>query len=105
MTFRVILYWPHLVCGVLLTYKNQIIRLAESDYNLENIPEVDRLSIEVLKAKAMAEMDGKVPCSIQIRCSEFEPVVVNFGRDGSLYINPYSVEIFGAWSIRGPVFF
>lgn len=119
MTFREILYWPHLVCGVLaglivltmsvtgvlLTYENQIITMAESEYNLDNIPDVDRLSIEVLKGKAMAEMGGKAPRSIQIRRSELEPVVVNFGRDGSLYINPYSGEILGHGALGVRSFF
>ena len=107
MTFHKILYWPHLICGVLagiliftmsvtgvlLTYERQIIAWAETDYERPvavnaNILPVDKIII--MNRSAMGERDLR---SVKVFNNPEAPIVIRGGD--YFYINRYSGEILG----------
>ncbi|MBL4603390.1 MAG: PepSY domain-containing protein, partial [Emcibacteraceae bacterium] len=107
MTFHKILYWPHLICGVLagiliftmsvtgvlLTYERQIIAWAETDYEKPvaanaNILPVDKIII--MNRSAMGERDLR---SVKVFNNPEAPIVIRGGD--YFYINRYSGEILG----------
>ena len=112
MNLRKILFWLHLsagvfagvivfimsVTGVLLTYEKQM--LAWSDlrhYRSAPPPGAQRLSIDALLAKVRDEK-GSLPAAVTLRPHPSDPVAFVFGREGTVYANPYTGELLGAGS-------
>jgi uncharacterized iron-regulated membrane protein len=107
---RKIIFWCHLpigllggtiilimcVTGVLLTYEKQIIAWADTrNYNV--VPPstaAQHLPIEQLLTNAKEKRKSE-PSSITKRANANSPVEVSFGREGTLFLNPYTGEIFG----------
>lgn len=82
------------VTGVLLTYERQTLDWANRD--LRSVPTSDetRLPLGKLLANA-AEKRGIAPSSATWRADSAAPVMVSFGREGTLYVNPYSGAVLG----------
>lgn len=107
MTFRDLLYWPHLICGVtagilifimsvtgvLLTYERQMISWAEGDYDRGVPADKKALSVDEILIKNQPSFGEKPLRSVKIENNPEAPVVVR--GDDYYYINRYSGEILG----------
>lgn len=107
MEFRKLIYWPHLICGVvagilifimsvtgvLLTYERQMISWAEGSYD-RAVPEgTTPLSIDEIMTMNEAAFGEGALRSVKIENDPEAPVVVR-GSD-YYYINRYNGEILG----------
>jgi len=113
MKLRSILFWLHLsagvlagivillmcVTGVVLGYEHQILRWSLQEYrSIPPSPDARRLSSGALLANARAAHAEKVPATIAIASDPLEPVSVGFGRDLTVYLNPYTGAVLGEGS-------
>ena len=118
MTFRTVVFWTHLVAGVvagvvvlimsvtgvLLTYEKQMVAWAErGPAAAAPAPDAVRLPIDSLLARARGARRGAAPSAITIRADRDEPVSVAFGRDGTVLLNAYTGDAIGpgAVGLRG----
>ena len=112
MNLRKILFWLHLsagtfagvvvfimsVTGVLLTYEKQMLAWADlRGYRSAPSPGAQRLPIDGLLAKVRDEK-GSLPSAVTLRPDPSDPVAFVFGREGTLYANPYTGELLGEGS-------
>lgn len=100
--FRKSLFWLHLVAGVvagvvilvmsvtgfLLMYERQIVAFAERDTFTSAAPGTVRLTPEELLAKQ--KEGAPLPASITLRAEEGAPVSFSYGREKTVFINPYT---------------
>lgn len=107
---RKIIFWCHLpvgvtasvvilimcVTGVLLAYEKQITSWADTrGYRAAPpTPETKHLPVETLIAKAR-ETRGAAPTAITIKSDPAAPAEIAFGRETTLFANPYSGAILG----------
>ena len=115
--FRKILFWCHLICGViagiiilimsvtgvLLTYEKQMIAWADTrNYQLTPPAGATRLPMETLVAK-VRETQNAAPVSVTMRAGATEPVAFAFNGGRTIFANPYTGEVFGegATGMRG----
>ena len=110
---RKIIFWLHLpvgviaglvilnmcVTGVLLTYEKQIISWADTrNYrSAPPTPETPRLPVETLIAKAREAREGN-PTAVTLKSDDSAPAEVAFGRETTLFLNPYTGTILGEGS-------
>src|SRR5687768_3563713 len=110
---RKIIFWCHLpvgivagvvilimcVTGVLLAYEKQIISWADTRAYGSAPPgaETRHLPIETLLAKAR-EARGTNPTAVTLKSDASAPVEIAFGRETTLFVNPYSGQILGEGS-------
>ena len=116
--FRTLLFWLHLLAGVtggvvifvmsatgvILALKPQIQNLIERDVRYV-APQAARLGPQQLLT---AVKDAKPDASVQSVTLARDPTMaatVNLGRDGNLYVNPYTGTVLGAGSARTNAFF
>lgn len=108
--FRKIIFWCHLtagafagivvlvmsVTGVLLTYEKQIIAWADArTYSITPPSPATRLPVETLVSRAREAKPGHAPTAITFRSDPTLAVSVAFGREGSVFVNPYTGEALG----------
>ena len=107
MTLRKLIYWPHLISGVLagivifllsasgviLTYERQIIAWGENEYYQASPENAQYLPMEEIANIARGQMNGADLRSIIIENNPEAPVVIR--GDKYYYINPYSGEVLG----------
>jgi uncharacterized iron-regulated membrane protein len=115
--FRKILFWCHLVCGVvagiiilimsvtgvLLTYEKQMIAWADTrNYQLTPPAGAARLPMETLIAK-VRESQNAAPVAVTMRAGVTEPVAFAFNGGRTIFANPYTGEVLGegATGMRG----
>lgn len=107
---RKIIFWCHLaagvfaglvilvmsVTGVLLTYERQVTYWADTrDYQVVRPSATsERLPPEALLAK-VRETQSAAPSALTVRSDPGAPAQVNFGRERTLYVNPYTGEALG----------
>ncbi len=120
--FRKVIFWCHLtagvfagivvlvmsVTGVLLAYERQIIRWANTrDYQVTQASEdAARLPVATLIANARAtKPDTAVPSTFTLRRESTAPAEVGFGRDGTIFVNPFTGAVFGEGSHWTKAFF
>ena len=117
---RKIIFWCHLpvgviagvvilimcVTGVLLAYEKQITSWADTRGYRSAPPaaETQHLPIEALLAKAR-EARGAKPSAITLKSDPAAPAEVAFGRETTLFVNPYSGQVLGEGSQRVRSFF
>lgn len=121
MNFRRALFWAHLcagciagaivllmsVTGVLLTYERQILAQADrGPYREQPAPGARRLEPEELLA-SLKQQRGEIPrgATLTLRADPAEPVEIGVGREGSLYLSPYSGQTLGKSSETARGFF
>jgi uncharacterized iron-regulated membrane protein len=113
MTLRKIIFWLHLCCGVFagivvliisatgvaLTYEKQMLAWADLRDYRQPPPSADarRLPMGALLEKARAERGG-LPSTVTVRPGDDEPVALGYGRETTVYANPYSGAILGEGS-------
>ena len=117
---RKIIFWCHLaagvfaglvilimsVTGVLLTYERQITSWADTrGYDVVRpSPSTERLQPEALLAK-VRETQPASPTALTIRSNLEAPALVSFGRERTLFANPYTGEVLGEGSPGVRAFF
>jgi uncharacterized iron-regulated membrane protein len=108
MKLRKFIFWIHLpigiaagavilnmaLSGVLLAFEPQIVDFAER--HIRNVtPGIQRLSPEMLMAKASEAVPEKTPSGLAVMADPSKSVMVSFGREIALYVNPYTGEVLG----------
>jgi uncharacterized iron-regulated membrane protein len=117
---RKIIFWCHLpvgviaglvilnmcVTGVLLTYEKQITSWANTRGYRSAPPatQTQHLPVETLIAKAR-DARGANPTSITLKSDPSAPAEIGFGRETTLFVNPYTGAILGEGSHRVRSFF
>lgn len=118
MTPRRFLFWIHLTAGsvaglvilvmsatgVLLAYKRQIISWADRGFQSQPVPGAQRLAVDELLAKLQAAQ-SRMPSGITVRSDSAAPVAFDFGRDRTLFVDPYTGQPLGEESPRLRAFF
>jgi uncharacterized iron-regulated membrane protein len=91
------------VTGVMLAYEKQIIAWADRDLRIAPAANSTRLPIESLLAKVREANPTNTPTAITFYAEPRLPVMVSFGREKTLLVNPYSGEALGEGSkkLRG----
>ena len=117
---RTIIFWCHLpvgviaglviltmcVTGVLLSYEKQITSWADTrGYRAAPAtPETKHLPVEALIAK-VREARGATPTAVTIKSDPAAPAEIAFGRETTLFVNPYSGTVHGEGSQKVRNFF
>ena len=117
---RRIIFWCHLpvgvigglvifnmcVTGVLLTYEKQITSWADTrNYrSAPPAPGAQHLAVETLIAKSR-ESRGANPTAVTLKSDPSAPAEIAFGRETTLFVNPYTGSIYGEGSQRVRSFF
>ena len=117
---RKIIFWCHLpvgaiagvviltmcVTGVLLSFEKQITSWADTrGYRAAPpAPDTKHLPVETLIAKAR-EGRGAAPTAVTIKSDPAAPAEIAFGREATLFVNPYSGAILGEGSQKVRSFF
>jgi uncharacterized iron-regulated membrane protein len=117
---RRIIFWCHLpvgvigglvifnmcVTGVLLTYEKQITSWADTrNYrSAPPAPGAQHLPVETLIAKSRESRGGN-PTAITVKSDPSAPAEIAFGRETTLFVNPYTGSIYGEGSQRVRNFF
>jgi uncharacterized iron-regulated membrane protein len=111
--FRKIIFWLHLcagvfagivvlimsVTGVALTYEKQMLTWADlRNYRVPPPqPDAPRLPMALVLERLRAEK-GELPSTVTVRPDVGDPVALAYGRETTLYANPYNGEILGEGS-------
>ena len=83
------------VTGVLLMYEKQMITWAdEREYKIAPPAGAERQPIETLIA-AVREGKGGSPSAVTLRSDPNAPAMFAYGREGMVYVNPYTAEVLG----------
>ena len=109
--FRKIIFWLHLTSGVLagififtmcvtgalLSFESNILELAERDMRVVKPPAEDapRLSINEIITKVQTAKPNAKPSGITLQNDKNAAATVTLGRDGQIFVNPYTGEITG----------
>jgi uncharacterized iron-regulated membrane protein len=108
MTPRRFLFWIHLtvgsvsglvillmsVTGVLLAYKRQVINWADRGFQSQPAPGAQRLSVDELLARLQGTQ-GRMPSGISVRFEPAAPVAFDFGRERTMFVDPYTGMLLG----------
>jgi uncharacterized iron-regulated membrane protein len=120
MSFRKVVFWAHLVAGVVcglvigimsftgaaLAFEKEIIAWAERDARqvVPPAPGAARLSVdEILKRLAAAEPAVR-PASLIFSLDPDAPIAIGAGRSATAYINPYTAEVHEGQAVRTRAF-
>ena len=109
--FRRAIFWIHLIAGLsagvlifimcvsgaLLSFESNIIDFAESNMRYVEPPVqgAKRLPIREIVEKVKSAKPDKKPSNINIKNDRNAAVIISFGRDGQVFVNPYNGEITG----------
>ena len=113
-TFRSLLFWLHLAAGVvaglvilimsitgaLLAFKPQIQRFVDRDVRFVQPPQpgAERRGVQSLVASARAaKPDGQL-ASIALDADPAASAAVSLGREGTIYVDPYTGSVLGEGS-------
>jgi len=109
MSFRSVLFWAHLSCGVLvglvvlmmsvtgvlLTYERQMLAWA----NRQGLPEIhassQRASLQEILGAAREYAPAPEPSAVVISANPTDAVTVQLGRERTLLVDPYTSEVLG----------
>jgi uncharacterized iron-regulated membrane protein len=115
---RKVFFWLHLcagvaaglvilimsVTGVLLTYEAQMIRWADGYRVAPPAPGAPRLGVEAL-TRRVHDARGAWPSTVTVRAEASAPVEFAYGREGTVFVDPYSGLVLGTGSARARAFF
>ena len=116
--FRTLLFWLHLlagvsaaavilvmsVTGVILALKPQIQNWIDRDIRYVT-PQPARLGVQELLSATKAARPDSLPQSLALARDPALAATVGFGREGNLYVNPYTGAVLGSGSVRTSEFF
>ena len=109
--FRKVVFWLHLAAGVLagvfifvmcvtgalLSFESNILEYAEREMRVVEVPSEsqNRLPVQELVAKVLAEKPNAKPSNITLQTDKMASATVTLGREGQVFINPYTGAIIG----------
>ncbi|MCY1082916.1 PepSY-associated TM helix domain-containing protein [Archangium lansingense] len=109
ITLRKIIFWPHLVSGIIagivigimsltgvaIAFEPQILAWADSDARRVQVPSPDapRLTVDELVARVRAERPKAQPSGVTVYPEPDSVVLVLTGRSEGVYVNPYTGEV------------
>lgn len=109
MTFRKIIFWLHLIAGVVagvvilimsvtgaaLAFEKEIIAWSERDVRrvAPPTPGIGQISLDDLLARARELKPGERPSGITLDADPDVALLVSFGRTNAFYVNPYTGEV------------
>lgn len=108
MSFRKVIFWIHLLAGIIasisifimcltgvaLTYEKETVAFAERDVRRVAIGDpATRLSLADLQKAVQAAHPEAKPTAIMVSADPAAAVAFQLGRDGALYANPYTGEV------------
>jgi uncharacterized iron-regulated membrane protein len=109
--FRKVIFWLHLISGVLagififimcvsgalLSFESNILEFAESEMRVVKPPadNAQRLSINEIIAKIQTAKPSVKPSGITFQNDRNAAVTIALGRDGQIFVDPYTGEITG----------
>jgi uncharacterized iron-regulated membrane protein len=117
---RSIVFWLHLVAGVaagvvildmsvtgaLLALKPQILNAIESNVRTVTPSSgATRLGVQAMLAAVHQERPDARPATITLQADPTASAAVSLGRDGTIYVDPYTGRILGDGSKRAQQFF
>ena len=118
--FRKLVFWCHLaagsfagavvlvmsVTGVLLAFERQVTAWADTrGYDVRApAPGAARVPVEAMLAAARVSKPG-TPSAFTLRADPSAPAEVGFGREGVIFVNPYTGEVLGEGSPTVRAFF
>jgi hypothetical protein len=89
------------VTGALLALKPQILAFAERDVRFVPVPPgASRLGVQAIVASAQRERPSVRPASVMLQADATASAAVTFGRDATVYVDPYSGRALGDGSKR-----
>ena len=108
MTLRTLIFWPHLIAGVIagaiillmsvtgvvLTYERQLIAWSDSGFRSNPAPGASRLSPESLLAKLRRDHPETEASAVTFAADPTAPVAVTSGRE-TLYADAYTGALVG----------
>ncbi len=117
--FRKVLFWLHLisgivagvvilvmsVTGVLLAYERQMVAWADKEYRVTVPAGATRMPVEELLAKVKEVETNAAPSGVTMKSDASAPVAMNFGREKTVLVNPYSGAVIGEPSKKIREFF
>lgn len=110
---RKIIFWCHLTAGVaagavifimastgaIMMFESEIVAFAERGARGAPAPPgAERLSLDLLMDKARAAYPDARPTGLTLRAGREASVAFNFGREGVVYVHPYTGEALGRGS-------
>ncbi len=119
LSLRKLLFWPHLVAGLLagliifllcltglvLVFERPVVAWAD-DSKQGTVPAgAPRLTVEALVANAQRAQGQERPSAITVFSDPASAVQVGFGREGGVYVDPYSGEVRPLGAPRARAFF
>jgi uncharacterized iron-regulated membrane protein len=121
MKLRKIIFWLHLtagvvastvilvmsVTGVLLAFERQIVAFAERDTRTVTPPASDapRLSLDRLVANGHKTVSAGAPSAITLSADPTAAIMVNFGREQTVFVDPYTGAVRGTGGMATRDFF
>jgi uncharacterized iron-regulated membrane protein len=110
MKLRTLIFWPHLIAGVvagtvilimsvtgvLLTYERQMVEWSNSD--LRSVPpaaDAPRMPVEEVLAGFARWRPDLTPASVAIGAEADDPVIVSAGPQASFYLDAYTGRVLG----------
>jgi uncharacterized iron-regulated membrane protein len=118
---RKVIFWCHLLAGItggvvvlimsvsgaLLAFQSQILSYVERDARVVRRPDgsAGRLGAREILAKALEARPDLRPSGLTIQAEASASAAVNLGREGALYVNPYTGTVSGESSKRWRSFF
>ena len=94
------------ISGALLSFESNILEIAEGKMrNVDAAPDAKRLQIYEIIEKANVSKPGATVSNITLENEPKAAAVVSFGRDGQLFVNPYTGEITGEGATGWRAFF
>ncbi len=114
MKLRKVIFWTHLLAGVvaglvifimsftgvILMYEPQIAEYSEwsQRWVTPPSPEVKRLTLDDLVARVRAANPEGRPAAITVKSDPAASVIVNLGRENTVFVNPYTGDLLGGLS-------
>ena len=114
MTFRKVLFWMHLVAGVvagtvilvmcvtgtLLTFQQSVLRVIERDQRFVPVPGpgAARLDVDALLAQVRLAVPDAVPTTVTLDSDPRAAASVAIGTQGTLFVDPYTGRVLGTGS-------
>ena len=108
-TFRTILFWMHLISGLVagiiigimsltgaaLAFESELIQWADGDTRHVKVPmpEAARLPVDELLARGRAARPAVQPTGVTVYADPASAVLVSTGRNSGVYVNPYTGEV------------
>ena len=118
--FRSVVFWMHLAAGVtagviilvmsttgaLLALKPQILNAVEAKVRIVAPPPgAARLGVQTIVASVRTARPDSRPTTVTLQSDPAASVSVALGRDGTIYVDPYSGRVLGEGSMRAQLFF